>query len=175
MENHIKEDINSYLIFKIGQEEFAANASRVQRILELQPITTIPKSPVYMKGVINLMGKVLPVIDARLKMGMEEKEADNNTCIVVLEVEKDDKDIEMGVIVDSVQSVIEIQKEDISGPLTVGVDTNADFIKGMVQQDNKFIMILDIDNIFSVEEVISLQQAVDIDEPNNEGDNTIVE
>ncbi len=158
-----KTEINSYLIFKIGNEEFATNASKVQRILELQPITTIPKSPIYMKGVINLMGKVLPVIDARLKMGMEEKEPDNNTCIVVLEIEKENKEIETGVIVDSVQSVIEIQKEEISDKLAIGVDTNVDFIKGMVQQDDKFIMILDVDNIFSVEEVISLKQTVNDD------------
>lgn len=161
MDTNIKEEINSYLVFKIGDEEFAAHASKVQRILELQPITTIPKSPIYMKGVINLMGKVLPVIDARQKMGLEEKEPDNNTCIIVLEVEKDFKVIETGVIVDSVQSVIEIQKEEISGPLALGVNANADFIKGLVQQENKFIMILDIDNIFSVEEVISLKQAIE--------------
>lgn len=162
MDNKEHTDINSYLIFKIGEEEFATNASKVQRILELQPITTIPKSPIYMKGVINLMGKVLPVIDARLKMGMEEKEPDSNTCIVVLEIEKGNKEIETGVIVDSVQSVIEIQKEEISDKLAIGVDANVDFIKGMVQREDKFIMILDVDSIFSVEEVISLKQAVEI-------------
>jgi purine-binding chemotaxis protein CheW len=84
MANKETVDINSHLIFKIGKEKFAANASKVQRILEMQPITTVPKAQVYMKGVINLMGKVLPVIDARLKMGLPEKEPDNNTCIIVL-------------------------------------------------------------------------------------------
>ena len=165
MENMATTEINSHLIFKIGEEEFAANASKVQRILEMQTITTIPKAQVYMKGVINLMGKVLPVIDARLKMGMPEKEPDSDTCIVVLEVKKGDKVIETGIIVDSVQSVIEIEKEEISDPPTMGVDVNADFISGMFEQDSKFIMLLDIDNIFSAEEVISLKEVSEIQKP----------
>ena len=175
-DNNISTEINAYLIFKVGNEEFAANAGKVQRILELQPVTSIPKAPVYMKGVINLMGSVLPVIDARLKMGMEEKEPDSNTCIVVLEVEKQDKIVETGIIVDSVQSVIEIPKEEIKGPLSLGVDANADFILGMFEQDNKFVMILDIDNIFSIEEVITLKQTIvdynaDNSESNEEEEN----
>jgi purine-binding chemotaxis protein CheW len=114
-----------------------------------------------MKGVINLMGKVLPVIDARLKMGMPEKEADNNTCIIVLEIKKGLKHVETGIIVDSVQSVIEIQQEEISAPPSLGVEVNTDFIRGMVEKDNKFIMLLDVDNVFSVEEVISIKDAVE--------------
>jgi purine-binding chemotaxis protein CheW len=161
MEKQNAVDINSYLIFKIGEEEFAAHASKVQRILELQPITSIPKAQKYMKGVINLMGKVLPVIDARLKMGLPEKEPDNNTCIIVLEVKKGAKDIETGIIVDSVQSVIEIQKEEIKEPPELGVEVNTDFIKGMVEQDNKFVMLLDIDNVFSSDEIVKLKEAAD--------------
>ncbi len=170
IEDQLTTDINSYLIFRIGKEEFAANAGKVQRILELQPITTIPKSQVYMKGVINLMGKVLPVIDARLKMGMEEKEPDNNTCIIVLEVKKENKMIETGIIVDSVQSVIEINEDEISDPPALGVEVNTDFISGLVERDNKFIMLLDIDNVFSVEEIISLQETVEAQEPEMESE-----
>jgi len=158
MENNLTSDINSYLVFKIGDEDFAANASKVQRILEMQPITKVPKSQVYMKGVISLMGSVLPVIDARLKLGLPEKEFDNNTCIIVLEIHKGAKTVETGIIVDSVQSVIEIQKDEISDPPELGIEVNSNFIKGMVQQDNKFIMLLDVDNVFSVEEVISLNE-----------------
>jgi len=168
MDDNINTENSAYLIFKVGDEEFAANAGKVQRILELQPVTSIPKAPVYMKGVINLMGSVLPVIDARLKMGMEEKEPDSNTCIVVLEVEKQGRIVETGIIVDSVQSVMEIQQDEIKGPLSLGVDANADFIQGMFEHDSKFIMILDIDNIFSIEEVITLKQIVD---DNNESEN----
>jgi len=164
MENKSTTEINSYLVFKIGDEEFAASASKVQRILELQPITSIPKAQVYMKGVINLMGKVLPVIDARLKMGLPEKEPDNNTCIIVLEIRKNDKIVETGIIVDSVQSVIEIQKEEISSPPSLGVEVNTDFIRGMVEKENKFVMLLDVDNVFSAEEVVSLKEVADAHE-----------
>lgn len=165
MEKKVTYDINSFLIFKLGEEEFAANASKVQRILELQPITQIPKVQSYMKGVINLMGKVLPVIDARLKMGMEEKEPDNNTCIIVLEIVKSDKVVETGIIVDAVQSVIEIDENEIKDPPSMGVNVNTDFINGMVEQKNKFIMLLDVDSIFSIDEVVSLQEAAKIDIP----------
>lgn len=161
MENQKTVEINSYLIFKIGDEEFAAHASKVQRILELQPITSIPKAQKYMKGVINLMGKVLPVIDARTKMGLPEKEADNNTCIIVLEIKKGLKVVETGIIVDAVQSVIEIQKHEIQDPPSLGVEVNTDFIHGMVQQENKFIMVLDVDNVFSTEEVVKLKEVAE--------------
>lgn len=163
MEINSTNEINSYLIFKIGNEEFAASAGKVQRILELQPITTIPKTQVYMKGVINLMGKVLPVIDARIKMGLEEKEPDSNTCIIVLEINKAGKLVETGIIVDSVQSVVEIDEPEIKSPPSLGVEVNTDLIHGMVEQDNKFIMLLDVDNVFSAEEIISLSEASNVE------------
>ncbi|MBI9067707.1 MAG: chemotaxis protein CheW [Salinivirgaceae bacterium] len=158
MEKKKLHDINSFLVFKIGNEEFAANASKVQRILEMQILTSLPKVYKYMKGVINLMGKVLPVIDARLKMGMEEKEPDAQTCIIVLEIVKGTKVVETGIIVDSVQSVIEIDEHEIKDPPTLGFEVNSDFISGMVEQESKFIMLLDVDNVFSVDEVVSLQE-----------------
>ena len=156
-----KEETNAHLIFKIGEEVFAANASKVQRILELQPIISIPKAQNYMKGVINLMGKVLPVIDARLKMGLPEKEPDNNTCIVVLEIRKGGKVVETGIIVDGVQSVTDIQKEDIKNPPALGIEVNSDFIRGMVEQENKLIMLLDVDNVFSSEEIVNLKEVAE--------------
>ncbi len=161
MEELNTNQINSYLVFKVGDEEFAANAGKVQRILEMQPVTAIPKSPRYMKGVINLMGKVLPVIDARLKMGLEEKDVDSNTCIIVLEVKKKQKTVETGIIVDSVQSVIEIQPNEIKDAPSLGFQVNEEFIHGMVEQNSKFIMLIDIDNVFSSDEVITLQEKVE--------------
>lgn len=152
--------INSYLVFKIGNEEFAANAGKVQRILEMQEITIVPQSPVYMKGVINLMGRVLPVVDARLKLGLEDKQADSNTCIIVLEIQKEGEVVETGLIVDNVQSVIEIQKEEIKDPPSIGMNINSDFILGMVEQDSKFIMVLNVDKVLSTGEIINLQQTI---------------
>ena len=162
MENDIEKiSINSYLVFKIGNEEFAANAGKVQRILEMQEITSVPQAPVYMKGVINLMGRVLPVVDARLKLGMEQKEADTNTCIIVLEINKESEVVETGLVVDNVQSVIEIQKEEIKDPPSIGMNINSDYIQGMVEQNNKFIMLLNVDKVLSSGEIIKLQSSID--------------
>ncbi|MCG8696564.1 MAG: chemotaxis protein CheW [Bacteroidales bacterium] len=156
--------INSYLVFKIGDEEFAANAGKVQRILEMQEITTVPQAPVYMKGVINLMGRVLPVIDSRLKLGMPPKETDTNTCIIVLEINKDNELVETGLIVDNVQSVIEIQKDEVKDPPSIGMNINVDYIQGMVEQDNKFIMLLNVDKVLSTGEIINLQASINATE-----------
>lgn len=161
MENETQTNvINSYLVFKIGNEEFAANAGKVQRILEMQEITIVPQSPQYMKGVINLMGRVLPVIDARIKLGMDEKEPDSNTCIIVLEIAKENEVIETGLVVDNVQSVIEIEKDEIKDPPSLGMNINSDFILGMVQQDSKFIMVLNVDKVLSTGEIINLQSSL---------------
>lgn len=158
-------DINSYLIFKLGDEEFAANAGKVQRILEQQTITKIPNMPKYMKGVINLMGKVLPVIDARVKFNLQDTELTSNSCIIVLEIKKSGVTIEIGALVDSVQSVLEIDKDQIKTPPTINnSEYNSDFIKGMVEQNNKFIMVLDIDSVFSSAELVNLKQVADIEE-----------
>lgn len=158
MEQQHKEEINSYLIFKLGEEEFAANAGKVQRILEQQTITEVPNTPNYMKGVINLMGKVLPVIDARLKFNLPDTELTSSSCIIVLEISKDGETIEVGALVDSVQSVLEIDEGQIKPPPSINqAEYNTDFIKGMVEQNSKFIMILNIDAVFSSSELISLK------------------
>lgn len=160
MENYNSE-IKSYLVFKVGDEEFAANAGKVQRILEMQPITAIPRAPKYVKGVINLMGRVLPIIDTRTKLGMDTKDPDSNTCIVIIEITKGDTEIETGIIVDSVQNVIEVEKEDIRKSPNFGFDADTDYIAGMIEKDNKFIVLLDTDNIFSTAEVISINDIAD--------------
>lgn len=156
-------EIKSYLVFKIGDEEYAANAGKVQRILEMQPITAIPRAPKYVKGVINLMGQVLPIIDTRIKLDMEPKEPDRQTCIIIIEIAKGDTEIETGIIVDSVQNVIEVEKENIKKSPNFGFDADVDYIAGMIENDNKFIVLLDIDNIFSTAEVISINDIADSD------------
>ena len=99
--------LNSYLSFKLGDEIFASNVSKVLNILEMMKITKVPKAPTYMKGVINLRGTVLPVVDTRLKFGMLPIELTTNTCILVLDVKVDEESVHIGAIVDSVQEVLE--------------------------------------------------------------------
>jgi purine-binding chemotaxis protein CheW len=148
--------INSYLSFKLGEEEFAAHASKVLNILEMSRITVVPRAPEYMKGVINLRGTVLPVIDTRVKFGMSPIEYTNNTCIIVLDITIGSESIKVGALVDSVQAVLELEKEQIMPAPSIGSKYKSDFISGVANIDEKFIMILDMDAIFSSDDISSI-------------------
>ncbi len=150
--------INSYLSFNLGDEEFAVNVSKVLNILEMLKITKVPKSPEYMKGVINLRGTVLPIIDTRIKFGMTPTEYTNNTCIVVMEIEMDNDIVQIGALVDSVQAVLELEDSEIQPPPSIGSKYKSEFIYGMVKVDEKFIMLLDMEKVFSAEDVIMVKE-----------------
>ncbi|MDD2279203.1 MAG: chemotaxis protein CheW [Bacteroidales bacterium] len=149
--------INSYLSFKLGEEEFAAHVGKVLNILEMTRITEVPKAPEYMKGVINLRGIVLPVIDTRIKFGMTPTEYTANTCIIVLDIEVDNETIQIGALVDAVQAVLEIDKNKVLPPPSIGSKYRSEFIEGVANIDEKFIMILNMDAVFSIEDVASLK------------------
>lgn len=148
----------SYLSFKLGKETFASNVSKVLNILEMPQITEVPQTPDYMMGVMNLRGAVLPVVDTRTKFGMTPTEVTTNTCVLVLEVEAKEQLLKIGALVDSVDEVLEIEPNDIKESPTIGTKYNTEFILGMVQQNESFIMILDMDKVFTTDEIISLQQ-----------------
>lgn len=156
MDTENKNQIKSYLTFKLGNEEFAAHVSKVLNILEMTPITKVPKAPDYLKGVINLRGAVLPVIDTRIKFGMPETEYTNNTCIIVLDIDVDGESVHVGAIVDSVQAVLEIDNNQIMPLPTLGSRYKSEFIIGMAKVDERFIIILNMDAIFSVDEITSI-------------------
>lgn len=149
--------INSYLSFKLGEEEFAAHVGKVLNILEMTKITEVPKAPEYMKGVINLRGTVLPVIDTRIKFGMQPTDYTTNTCIIVLDIEVDGESIQIGALVDAVQAVLEIDKSKIMPPPSIGSKYKSEFIEGVASIDDKFIMILDMDAVFSIQDVVNLK------------------
>lgn len=151
--SELKNQTNSYLSFTLGKETFAANVSKVLNILEMLDITEIPQSPKYMKGVINLRGIVLPVIDLNLKFSMPATIIGANTCILVLDVLVNDEPVKVGALVDSVQEVIDLTATEIQDPPSIGNKYNTDFIQGLVNKEDKFIMILDMDMIFSVNEI----------------------
>lgn len=150
--------INSYLSFNLGDEEFAVNVSKVLNILEMLKITEVPKSPEYMKGVINLRGTVLPVVDTRIKFGMTPTEYTTNTCIVVMEIEMDNDMVQVGALVDSVQAVLEIDDSQIQPPPSIGSKYKSDFIYGMVKVEDNFIMLLDMEKVFSSDDIISVKE-----------------
>jgi purine-binding chemotaxis protein CheW len=148
--------INSYLSFKLGDEEFAAHASKVLNILELSKITVVPQAPEYMKGVINLRGTVLPVIDTRIKFGMSPTEYTTNTCIIVMDIVVDNESVKLGALVDAVQAVLEIEPSQIMPAPSIGSRYRSEFIDGVTSINDRFVMILDMDAIFSSDDLTSL-------------------
>jgi purine-binding chemotaxis protein CheW len=147
-ETTISESIQ-YLTFKLSDEVFALDVAKVREILEITNITKVPQTPDFMRGVINLRGSVVPVIDMRLKFGMSSTDQTVNTCIIVVEVQMDDEVIILGALADSVQEVVEMEPEQIEAAPHIGTRLNTDFIKGMGKHDGRFIIILDIDKVFS--------------------------
>ena len=155
----IKEhEVKTCLSFKLSEEVFAIDVSKVINILEMSHITKIPKAPEYMKGVINLRGTVLPVVDLRIKFGLPEKEATVDTSIIVLSIDLSGEPVLIGTLVDAVREVLELKSEEIAPAPTIGAKYNSGFIEGMWRIDEKFIMILDIDKVFSTEEVIDFKE-----------------
>lgn len=150
--------LNSYLSFKLGEEVFAANAGKVLNILELSRITEVPMAPAYMKGIINLRGTILPVVDLRLKFGMSPTVETANTCIVVLDISIDDSSVLVGGLVDTVQAVIELDKAEILPPPSIGSKYRSEFIEGVAYIDESFVMVLDLDAIFSSDEISALSE-----------------
>jgi purine-binding chemotaxis protein CheW len=156
--------LQSYLTFRLDNEIFAANVSKVLEILEIPRITKVPQSPAYMRGVINLRGNVMPVIDARAKFGLPQAEDTINSCIIVLNIEIDGQYITIGTVVDAVQEVMDIQEEDIQPSPAIGSKYKSEFIRGMVKSNDQFIMVLDPDVVFSSDEASILQDLVSDDQ-----------
>jgi purine-binding chemotaxis protein CheW len=150
----------SYLSFRLDEEVFAASVAKVIEILEVPKITRVPKSPAYMRGVLNLRGSVLPVIDTRLKFGMPTASDTVNTCIMVLNVQLDNESYVLGALVDAVQEVFEISEEEIKPAPSIGSKYKSEFIEGMVKANEQFIMLLNLDKVFSSDELITLQEVV---------------
>jgi len=155
------ETLNSYLTFRLDDEVFAANVGKVLEILEVPKITKVPRSPDFMRGVINLRGSVLPVIDTRTKFGLPPVKDTINTCIIVLSVALEGQDITIGAISDAVHEVIEIQESQMQPAPSIGSKYKSEFIDGMVKRDGDFIMILNMDKIFSTNEASILQDIID--------------
>lgn len=157
-------ETTQFLTFILENENYAIDVSRVREVLEMSSITKIPQTQNFMRGVINLRGSVVPVIDLKLKFGMQETEKTIDTCIVVMEVSiEGEKDVVvLGALSDSVQEVIDLDPEQIEPAPKIGSGVNRDFIKGMGKRNDNFIIILDIDKIFSKEDLDSIQSTVDI-------------
>ncbi len=156
-----KEDlaaINSYLSFRLGDEIFAIHVAKVHKILEMSSITEVPRAPDYMKGVINLRGSVLPVVDARVKFGMEPAEKTKNTSILVIEANISGETVMVGMLVDAVHAVMKIEPENLLPPPQLGDKYRSEFISNMTQVKDKFYIILNMDAVFSSTDHINMKE-----------------
>jgi purine-binding chemotaxis protein CheW len=147
-----------YLTFKLGEEVYAVDISKVREVLDFTTVTKVPRTPEFMRGVINLRGSVVPVVDLRLKFGMRRTEKTVNTCIIILEVRVDNETTILGALADSVQEVIDLESEHIEPAPRIGTKLKTEFITGMGKQNDKFLIILDIDKIFSTDELALVQE-----------------
>ncbi len=142
-----------YLTFKLGAEEFGLEILKVQEIIKMMDVTRIPRTPDYVRGVINLRGKVIPVVDLRLKFEMELKENTDTTCIIVVEVRRADSSVTMGIIVDEVCEVLDVAGDQIEAPPEFGGVVDTSFILGMGKVDERVVMLMDVDKVLSGDEL----------------------
>ena len=148
-----------YLSFNLDKELFSVKVEQVREVLELQSITRIPKTFDFMRGVINVRGSVVPVVDLRLKFGLQVVEATVDTCIIVVEVQQESEAVVLGILVDSVEEVIDLEQDQIEPPPKIGTKLSTEFIRGIGKRDGKFVILLDIDRMFSTEEMEVIQEA----------------
>jgi purine-binding chemotaxis protein CheW len=148
-----KEETTTYLTFVLGTESFGVDVRNVREVLDFTSITRVPRMPEFMRGVINLRGSVVPVIDMRLKFGMEKAEDTVDTCVIVTEISLDGETTVVGALADAVKEVFDLETGQIEPPPRIGTSLNTEFIRGMGKHDEEFIIILDIDRVFSAEEL----------------------
>jgi purine-binding chemotaxis protein CheW len=144
---------SQYLTFKLDQELYAVDIAKVREVLEFTAVTKVPRTPDFMRGVINLRGNVVPVVDMRLKLGLTQTERTVNTCVVITEVDVDGEKTVLGALADSVQEVIELDAAQIVPPPRMGTRIDTEVIRGMGKRDDHFLIILDIDRVFTADEV----------------------
>jgi purine-binding chemotaxis protein CheW len=150
----------AYLTFSLGDETFVAPVVRVREILELSKITKVPNAPDYMRGIVNLRGSVLPVVDTRLKFGLPPVADTPKSRIIVLEIKtkEREKSVFIGALVDAARDVIELSEEQILPPPSMDDYQKAEFIEGIVEDKGEFIMLIKVDKVFSKKEVAEMLQ-----------------
>ena len=146
----------TYLTFDLGSELFAVDVRSVREVLDSNTVTRVPRMPDYVRGVINLRGSVVPVIDLRLKFGMEVARDSVDTCIIVMEITLDGESTVVGGLADSVKEVFDLDPDQIEPPPRIGTNLDTDFIRGLGKHQDRFVIILDIDKVLSADELVIL-------------------
>jgi purine-binding chemotaxis protein CheW len=148
-----------YLTFTLAEEEYGIGILKIKEIIGMLPITSVPQTPDFVKGVINLRGKVIPVIDLRLRFGMGEIDYTERTCIIVVEIDGQAGTVLIGIVVDSVSEVLNVKGEDVEDTPTFGTQLDTEYILGMAKMEGGVKILLDIDRVLSTEEVAALEKA----------------
>jgi len=163
-----------YLTFFLADEEYAISIQRVKEIMEYTTVTKVPKVPKWIRGVINLRGNVVPVVDLTVRFGLEESPVTRTTCIVIVEIEQDSERTVMGVIADAVNQVIDLAPKDIEEPPAFGTRVRLDYLIGMGKLGKKFALILNIDSVLSNAELLTVStlQAAAVDAPSDVVENS---
>jgi purine-binding chemotaxis protein CheW len=160
---------SQYLSFMLDLETYAMDIMQVREVLDYTRITRVPRMPDFMRGVINLRGGVVPVVDLRLKFGMGETPKTDESCIIIIEAEFAGEGTQLGIMVDSVQEVLSLSADQIQPPPRIGTRLKTEFIRGMGRKDDAFIIILETERVFSTEELTVMQAAPDPEVGRGEG------
>ena len=159
MNTELITEMAQYLTFTLDSEIFAVNISKVREVLDFTTITKVPRTPEFMRGIINLRGSVVPIVDLRIKFGMTKTEKTVRTSIIIMDVSLDGETTILGTLVDSVEEVLDLEPGQIEPAPRIGTRLRTEFIKGMGKRDGQFIIILDIDKVFSSDELALTQTA----------------
>ncbi len=153
------EVIKQYLTFRIGNENYGLELSQTREIIEYSGITEVPLMPNFLRGVINLRGEVVPVIDLAVRLGRKSIEVQKRTCIIVVELENNEQNHVLGLLADSVSEVIDMNDDNIEDAPSFGANIRADFIQGIAKREDEFVVLLDANNALSIRELAHLVEA----------------
>ena len=155
-----EERAGKYLVFHLGKEEFGIRVLKVREIMGIQDITAVPQTPAYVKGVINLRGKVIPVVDLRLKFGLPEIEYTQRICIIVVQVQAESHSMLMGIVVDGVAEVLNLAPADIEDTPDFGQGVETTYLLGMAKIKGKVKILLDIDQVLTSQELQGIENVI---------------
>jgi purine-binding chemotaxis protein CheW len=159
MDTGILDATTQHLSFRLGEELFAMEIGKVREVIEFVPVTKVPHTPDFMRGVINLRGGAVPVVDMKKMFGMGETERSINTCVIITEISMGGKDVLLGAMADAVDEVFDLLPEDIQPTPKMGTGLKADILRGMGRKGEKFVLILDSDRAFSVQAMEGIKSA----------------
>lgn len=159
MATQLIKETAQYLTFRLGEEVFAIEISKVREVLDFTTVTKVPRMPEFLRGVINLRGSVVPVVDMKLKFALEKTEKTVNTCVIIMDIALDGGQTILGALADSVQEVVELEPDKIEPAPRIGTRLKTEFIKGMGRQGDRFVIILDVDKVFSASELSLVNEA----------------